>query len=86
MKRIIYPVLNPIPIRKTNYSQTGMLWKVNNMEDKEITLRFLLRTVYRKGIMDSNEKKCDMSWEDTIIKDIKKLYETTNGKIQERKK
>ena len=54
------------------------------MEDKEITLRFLLRTVYRKGIMDSNEKKCDMSWEDTIIKDIKKLYETTNGKIQER--
>ena len=36
-------------------------------------LRLLLRSVYLKGQIDARSKTSDMSWEDKIVNDIKKL-------------
>lgn len=43
------------------------------MDEAGLHLRLLLRSVYLKGHQDGNLKTSDMSWEDTIVKDILEL-------------
>ena len=45
---------------------------MNNVTKYHLTL--LLRSVYLKGMMDGRKKIADVSWEESIIKQIDDLY------------
>jgi hypothetical protein len=45
-------------------------------------IRLFLRSVYLKGHQDGNLKTTDMSWEDTIIKDISLTLKEGINKIE----